>query len=90
MKSFALLFLLAFVGVAAAFFRPAVPFQVQTMPHGEDTGLDNKNVEMDEKITPARKCGFCMGVSVSVCVKPSACQASCDSPMCMLSLFVFQ
>lgn len=60
MKFYALLPLFAFVGVAAAFFRPAVPFQVQTMPYGEDTGLDNEHVQVDEKITPARKCGFCM------------------------------
>lgn len=66
MKWNATLLLLAFVGVAAAFIRPAVPFQVQNMPYGEDTGLDNKDVQMDEKITPARKCGFCIGVSCDV------------------------
>lgn len=69
MKLFTLL-LLAFLGVAAAFFRPAVPFQLESVRGGDisfddvmDHGLDNMNVEEDKNITPARKCGFCMGVS---------------------------
>jgi hypothetical protein len=55
MKSYSVvLLLLAFVGVAAAFFRPAVPHQVESMPQGATFGLDNENVQMDEKITPVR------------------------------------
>jgi hypothetical protein len=64
---FALLF-----GAAAAFFRPAVPYQVAVetkpalFPRGgslKDTGLDNLDIAEDQNITPSRKCGFCMGVS---------------------------
>lgn len=54
MKTFLLLFL-ALVGVAAAFFRPAVPFQVESMPQGAHMGLDNENVPRDDKITPVIK-----------------------------------
>eukprot|EP00544_Gedaniella_sp_CCMP2646_P015146 CAMPEP_0202488704 /NCGR_PEP_ID=MMETSP1361-20130828/6665_1 /ASSEMBLY_ACC=CAM_ASM_000849 /TAXON_ID=210615 /ORGANISM="Staurosira complex sp., Strain CCMP2646" /LENGTH=62 /DNA_ID=CAMNT_0049118331 /DNA_START=12 /DNA_END=200 /DNA_ORIENTATION=- len=62
MKSFALsLLLLALVGAAAAFFKPVEPFQVQAPPMTRTAGLDNEAVPKDEKITPARKCGFCMG-----------------------------
>eukprot|EP00545_Synedropsis_sp_CCMP1620_P009220 CAMPEP_0119029320 /NCGR_PEP_ID=MMETSP1176-20130426/40454_1 /TAXON_ID=265551 /ORGANISM="Synedropsis recta cf, Strain CCMP1620" /LENGTH=66 /DNA_ID=CAMNT_0006985651 /DNA_START=627 /DNA_END=827 /DNA_ORIENTATION=- len=66
MKFFAFL-LLALLGVAAAFFRPAVPFQLESVRGfedamlGDDHGLDNANIESDKNITPARKCGFCMG-----------------------------
>jgi hypothetical protein len=69
MKTIAI-FLLALLGVAAAFFRPAVPFQLESIRGGEqvvdnmvDAGLDNLDIEEDQNITPARKCGFCMGVS---------------------------
>ena len=31
--------------------------------------LDNPNVVSDPNITPARKCGFCMGVSQLFCVE---------------------
>jgi hypothetical protein len=64
---FALLF-----GAAAAFFRPAAPYQVEVetkpalFPRGgflKDAGLDNPDIAEDQNITPARKCGFCMGVS---------------------------
>ncbi len=52
MKSFALtLVLLALVGVAAAFFKPAEPVQLQAPPM-MGTGLDNEHVMADEKITP--------------------------------------
>lgn len=55
MKSFALtLVLLALVGVAAAFFKPAVPVQVHAPPM-MGTGLDNEHVIADNKITPVRK-----------------------------------
>ena len=62
-----------FIGVAAAFFRPAVPYQVEVdtkpalFPRGgamNDAGLDNPDIAEDQNITPARKCGFCMGVSL--------------------------
>jgi hypothetical protein len=62
------------VGVAAALFRPATPFQVPAavetsvfVPRGGgssftfDAGLDNEEIEADTNITPSRKCGFCMG-----------------------------
>jgi hypothetical protein len=58
------------IGAAAAFFRPAVPYQVEVItapalfPRGGslmDTGLDNPDIPEDQNITPARKCGFCMG-----------------------------
>lgn len=74
MKLVALL-LVALFGVAAAFFRPAVPVQVQDpamiLRGGanldvKDPGLDNLLIEEDKDITPARKCGFCMGVSTGL------------------------
>jgi hypothetical protein len=60
------------VGVAAAFIRPAVPFQVETKPDAlfnfragaktsMDAGLDNPDIAEDMNISPSRKCGFCMG-----------------------------
>ena len=67
----ALLFALL-LGVTAAFFRPAVPYQVETQPalfsrggkqNLKDAGLDNPDIPEDDSITPARKCGFCIGVS---------------------------
>ena len=59
------------IGAAAAFFRPAEPYQVEIdtkpamFPRGGafDDGLDNPDIAEDQNITPARKCGFCMGVS---------------------------
>ena len=62
-------------GLAAAFFRPAVPYQVETKPAmfprggsqvSIDAGLDNPDIEEDQSITPARKCGFCIGVSSNI------------------------
>lgn len=69
MKAFFFL-LFALIGVATAFFRPAVPFQLESVRGGDqafemDAGLDNLNIEEDKNITPARKCGFCMGVSTN-------------------------
>lgn len=68
------LFFALFVGVAAAaFFRPMAPYQVieaETkpalfMPRGGasmfDAGLDNPEIPEDQNISPARKCGFCLG-----------------------------
>lgn len=60
--------------MAAAFFRPAEPYQVDVaeitnpalFPRGGsllDAGLDNPEIAEDGNISPARKCGFCMGVS---------------------------
>ena len=62
------------IGAAAAFFRPVAPYQVidvvdtkpALFPRGgalTDAGLDNPEIAEDQNITPARKCGFCMGVS---------------------------
>eukprot|EP00543_Licmophora_paradoxa_P005647 CAMPEP_0202446172 /NCGR_PEP_ID=MMETSP1360-20130828/4767_1 /ASSEMBLY_ACC=CAM_ASM_000848 /TAXON_ID=515479 /ORGANISM="Licmophora paradoxa, Strain CCMP2313" /LENGTH=74 /DNA_ID=CAMNT_0049062613 /DNA_START=127 /DNA_END=351 /DNA_ORIENTATION=+ len=74
MKSIVAVLLLAFIGVAAAFFRPAVPFQVvdeigldirgggaPVAADLADPGLDNLDIVEDSNIHPARKCGFCMG-----------------------------
>ena len=79
MKNLSLLLALAIIGVAAAFFRPAQPHQAPAqveIPRGGfldidnspsfDEGLDNPEVEADDNITAARKCGFCMGVSLTV------------------------
>lgn len=64
------------VGAAAAFFRPAAPYQVEMeakpaalFPRGgasvmNDAGLDNPDIAEDHNIEPSRKCGFCMGVSL--------------------------
>lgn len=67
---FALLLAL-FLGAAAAFFKPATPYQLpaETNPAifaaregaSFDAGLDNDEIEADTNITPSRKCGFCMG-----------------------------
>lgn len=68
--------LFTIVGFTAAFFKQAVPHQeakpsVPVIPSsGNDVfdELDNPNVVSDSNITPARKCGFCMGVSLmAVC-----------------------
>lgn len=75
-RNYSLFLLLALIGLSAAFFRPAVPHQVQsTTPGAEktvrkatfiDTGLDNPNIANDNSIEASRKCGFCMGVSLSI------------------------
>ena len=69
------LLLALLVGMAAAFFRPMTPYQVVEaetkpalfMPRGGaskfDAGLDNPEIPEDQNISPARKCGFCLGVS---------------------------
>lgn len=75
MKNFTIFLTLAIIGVSAAFFRPAqpkqIPSNVMEIARGggifdekafeEDPGLDNPMVEADQNITPARRCGFCMG-----------------------------
>jgi len=74
MKNAILALVLAVViGVSTAIYRPAVPYQVPAaeinpsvfVPRGGaaffDAGLDNDEIEADGNITPARKCGFCMG-----------------------------
>jgi hypothetical protein len=73
MKQPILAILLALVvGVVAAFFQPAQPYQVPTseknifahrsdVTAAFDSGLDNDDIEMDSNISPARKCGFCIG-----------------------------
>jgi len=68
MKSFLPVLLLAIIGVSAAFMKAAVPVQETAAPKKTsvntfDEGLDNPNVVSDMNIHPARKCGFCMGVS---------------------------
>jgi hypothetical protein len=73
--SFLPILLLALAGAAAGFFEAVAPHQEVAVPnksfatdpeargHFFDTGLDNPDVVSDKKITPSRKCGFCMGVS---------------------------
>jgi len=68
MKSFLPVLLLAIIGVSTAFMKAAVPVQETAVPKKNsvntfDEGLDNPNVVSDMNIHPARKCGFCMGVS---------------------------
>ena len=69
-----LLLLVASLGIAAAFFRPAEPFQVpaETAPltaferdldFVEHDDLDNPDIPEDPSLQAARKCGFCIGVS---------------------------
>jgi len=64
-----LLALFALLGASAAFFKQAVPHQ-ETKPYVVPATsansalfdeLDNPNVVSDPNITPARKCGFCIG-----------------------------
>ena len=68
--------LVASLGIAAAFFKPAEPTQqvanpvpvLQRKPSSAaavftDAGLDNPEIEEDGNIEAARKCGFCIGVS---------------------------
>jgi hypothetical protein len=74
-RSFLPILLLALAGAAAGFFEAVAPHQEVTVPNKSfaanpeargrffDTGLDNPDVVSDMKITPSRKCGFCMGVS---------------------------
>jgi len=66
-----ILLLVASLGIAAAFFKPAEPHQVPSEPRPvlerkppaafEDAGLDNYDIEEDTNIQAARKCGFCIG-----------------------------
>lgn len=72
------------IGITAAFFRPAQPHQAPAaaieIPRGGgfafeaepkpfiDNDLDNFNIEADEAITAARKCGFCMVRMVLTCL----------------------
>lgn len=72
-----LLLLVASLGIAAAFFRPAEPHQVpaETLPvtaferdlaggdFVEHDDLDNLDIPEDPSLQAARKCGFCIGVS---------------------------
>ena len=67
-RSFIPILLLAILGVAAGFFKAATPHQEAAVPapttlSAFDEGLDNANIASDMNISPARKCGFCMGVS---------------------------
>ena len=74
-RSYLPILLLAIVGASTAFFEAAVPHQHEAVVAPKaafafgaasiiiDEGLDNPNVVSDMSIHPARKCGFCMGVS---------------------------
>ena len=74
-RSFLPILLLALAGAAAGFFEAAAPrqeavavpnkmaFSAEARSSPFDEGLDNPDVVSDMKITPSRKCGFCMGVS---------------------------
>ena len=69
-RTLAILSLFAILGFTAAFFKQAVPHQevksaiTASVTDGIFDELDNPNVVSDPNITPARKCGFCMGVSL--------------------------
>lgn len=76
MKYLSILLSLSVIGIAAAFFRPAEPHQAPAAvevngggsfnsikPAFIDEGLDNPDVQADDAIDAARKCGFCMGWS---------------------------
>lgn len=76
-RFFVPILLLALAGAAAGFFEAAAPrqeaasavpntkmaFSAERARSSFDEGLDNPDVVSDMKITPSRKCGFCMGVS---------------------------
>jgi len=71
-RSFSILLMVSIIiGIAAAFMRPAVPHQERAVETQNkpvkaafvDAGLDNIEIENDEAINAARKCGFCIGVS---------------------------
>ena len=68
--------MLTLAAVSASFFNPAKPHQEPTKNveiaanSGQrfafvDADLDNLDIQADENIQAARKCGFCMGVSFS-------------------------
>ena len=59
------LFILALIATgASAFYKGAVPQQEgPKIPAAAAGLLDNPAVASDPNINPARKCGFCMGVS---------------------------
>jgi len=77
MKNLSILISLVIMGLAVALFSPAKPHQVKAVldiPRAGalfgakeqktafvDSGLDNPNVQSDDNIEAARKCGFCMG-----------------------------
>jgi len=74
-RSFVPILILALAGAAAGFFEAAAPrqeaasavpnkmmaFSAERARSSFDEGLDNPDVVSDMKITPSRKCGFCMG-----------------------------
>jgi hypothetical protein len=64
MKSYSVIavIVVAFLGIAMAFIRPAQPVQVVRYGPAVVVGLDNPGIPEDANIHPARKCGFCMGV----------------------------
>jgi len=70
MKTFVGLLLALLMGVGLAFFKPAQPVQVAAGANkpafaasavAAENLLDNPSIKSDDKIQPARKCGFCMG-----------------------------
>jgi hypothetical protein len=89
-----LISLFAIVGFTAAFFKQAVPHQEvkPSFPAAASAGsdvfdeLDNPNIVSDSNITPARKCGFCMGVSNNsslCCYEGSWCDVLVSSCVCV-------
>jgi hypothetical protein len=77
MKNLSVLIGLVLIGLTVALFSPAKPHQVEQVleiPRAGalfgakeqkmafvDAGLDNPEVQSDDNIEAARKCGFCMG-----------------------------
>jgi len=77
MKNLSIIISLVLMGLTVAIFSPAKPHQVKeavditragalfgAKEHKVafvDAGLDNPEVQSDDNIEAARKCGFCMG-----------------------------
>lgn len=66
--------MLTLAAVSASFFNPAKPHQesAKSVEMASNSGqrfafvdfeLDNLDIQADQNIQAARKCGFCMGVS---------------------------
>jgi hypothetical protein len=72
MRSFSILLLLALVGAAVAFIRPAQPVQVDNgvpaFAVNGKAGLDNLFIVADKSIHPARKCTYFCGVELDMSV----------------------
>lgn len=108
MKLFLVTLVALLVSVAVAFWRPAVPHQVENVKpnfafrggaesatscsNNADYLLDNPEIEEDPNITPARKCGFCLGVRDNIVWNLMMLIANCtnvDLNLSIASTFLF-